>query len=106
MGYKGWRIDVRRASKEPKPSAESIILAYVKHPITVSLMTVIDCASDEELRGYGAVAGEALKVLVAWAKRMPFGLSSVEELKAWFYNEHVPQRVQDLLTRIGGLLTL
>jgi hypothetical protein len=95
---------VKRSSKEPKPSAESIILAYVTHPITVSLMTVLDCATDEDLTHYGTVAGAALAQLVKWAKKMPFGLSSTDELKAWFYNEHVPKRVQDLLTRIGGLL--
>lgn len=97
---------MKRASKEPKPSAESVILAYVTHPITVSLMTVLDCATDEDLTEYGSVCGKALDVLVRWAKKMPFGLSSTEELKAWFYNEHVPKRVQDLLTRIGGLLSL
>jgi len=96
---------MKRASKEPKPSAESVILAYVTHPITVSLMTVLDCATDEELTHYGTVAGNALGVLVKWAKKMPFGLASTDDLKGWFYNEHVPKRVQDLLTRIGALLS-
>lgn len=97
---------MKRSSKEPKPSAESVILTYVTHPITISLMTVLDCATDDELTSYGVIAGKALSELVRWAKRMPFGLSSTDELKAWFYNEHVPKRVQDLLTRIGGLLAL
>lgn len=97
---------MKRSNKEPKPSAESIILSYVTHPITVSLMTVLDCATDEELTGYGTISGKALAELVRWAKRMPFGLSSTDELKAWFYNDHVPKRVQELLTRIGGLLAI
>jgi hypothetical protein len=101
---------MKRSSKEPKPSAESIILAYVTHPITISLMTVIDCATDEELTAYGTIAGNALAQLVKWAKRAPvnmaIGIDVKKEIRAWFYNEHVPKRVQDLLTRIGGLLAI
>ena len=101
---------MKRSNKEPKPSAESIILAYVTHPITVSLMTVLDCATDEELTVYGTIAGKALAELVRWAKHAPInmalGKDVKEELRSWFYNEHIPKRVQDLLTRIGGLLAL
>lgn len=95
---------MKRASKIPKQSPDAVILAYVVHPITVSLMTVLDCASDEDLISYGKVSGEALTVLVNWAKKMPFGFASTDDLRRWFYNEHIPKRIQDLLTRIGKLL--
>lgn len=95
---------MRKSSKEPKPQSVDIILRYLTHPITVSLMTVIDCAGDEELTSYGTIASAALMVMVSWAKKAAFGFASVEELKSWFFNEHVPKRVQDLLARIGGLI--
>ena len=95
---------MKKSSKVPKEPCELVIRRYLTHPITVSLMTVIDCAGDDELREYGAVSSAALAVLVTWAKKATFGFAGTDELKSWFFNEHVPRRVQDLLARVGGLI--